>query len=66
MRGKDQGRGAWAKVGRAGMGWAAPRVKIHDTHNHRSEFKSRSKIRNETKPHTRLNMTSNKRKYDSA
>jgi hypothetical protein len=41
-----------AELGRSGLGSAAPRVKTHDTHNHRSEFHSRSKIRNETKQYT--------------
>jgi hypothetical protein len=54
-----EGTGARGAPGRAGLGrtelgwvrlgWAAPRVKPHGTHNHRSEFNSRSKIRNETK-----------------
>jgi hypothetical protein len=59
-------RGARTKLGWVRLGWAAPWVKTHDTHNHRSEFNSRSKIQNETKQHTRLNTTSDKRKYDSA
>jgi hypothetical protein len=63
MRGKDQGRGG-ARTGRArAPGWAGPHCgsKSRGTHNHRSEFNSRSKIRNETKQHTRLNTTSDKR-----
>jgi hypothetical protein len=50
-------------LGRAGSGWAGPHSgsKSRGTHNHRSEFNSRSKIRNETKQHTRLNTTSDKR-----
>jgi hypothetical protein len=54
-------RGARAEARPSGPGWAAPRVKTH-----RSEFNSRSKIRNETKQHTRLNTTLDKRKYDLA
>jgi hypothetical protein len=73
MRGRDQGRGAhaWGVAGRQGragrgrakLGQAGPHrgSKPHGTHNHRSEFNSQSKIRNETKQHTRLNMTSDKR-----
>jgi hypothetical protein len=47
----------------AGSGWAGPHhgSKPRGMHNHRSEFNSRSKIRNETKQHTRLNTTSDKR-----
>jgi hypothetical protein len=62
------GRGpSWAGPGQGGLGWvglgwAAPWVKTHDMHNHRSEFNSQSKIQNETKQHTRLNTTSDKRK----
>jgi hypothetical protein len=74
MRGRDQGRGRMGRarapgargLGRVGLGWTAPWVKTHDTHNHISEFNSRSKIRNKTKQHMRLNTTSDKRKYDSA
>jgi hypothetical protein len=56
------GRGR-AELGRVGSGWAGPHhgSKPRGTHNHRSEFNSRSKIQNETKQHTRLNTTSNKR-----
>jgi hypothetical protein len=74
MRGRDQGRGVahgerqgvrgtWAELGRARSGWVGPHrgSKPRGTHNHRSEFNSRSKIRNETKQHTRLNTTSDKR-----
>jgi hypothetical protein len=55
-------RGARAELGRAGSGWAGPHCgsKLRGTHNHRSEFNSQSKIRNETKQHTRLNTTSDK------
>jgi hypothetical protein len=72
MKGKDQGRGG--RMGRArapgergpswaGPGWAGPHrgSKPRGMHNHRLEFNSRSKIRNETKQHTRLNTTSDKR-----
>jgi hypothetical protein len=79
MRERDQGRGradgegqgargAWAELGRAGLGWArsgwaGPHrgSKSYGTHNHRSKFNSRSKIRNETEQHTRLNTTSDER-----
>jgi hypothetical protein len=66
------GRRAWGghgRQGRAGRGRAElgrTAGQNRDTHNHRSEFNSRSKIQNETKQHTRLNTTSDKRKYDSA
>jgi hypothetical protein len=65
--GRAQAPGArgprWAEPGRAGLGWAGPHrgSKPRGTHNHRSEFNPRSKIRNETKQHTRLNTTSDKR-----
>jgi hypothetical protein len=54
---------SWAGLGWVGSGWAGPHrgSKSHGTHNHRSEFNSRSKIQNETKQHTRLNTTSDKR-----
>jgi hypothetical protein len=76
MRERDQGRGgrAWGGHGRqghagraglgwAGSGWAGPHYgsKPRGTHNHISEINSRSKIRNKTKQHTRLNTTSDKR-----
>jgi hypothetical protein len=52
-----------ARLGWAGSGWAEPHrgSKPRGTHNHRSEFNSRSKIQNETKQYTRLNTTSDKR-----
>jgi hypothetical protein len=48
------------RLGWVGSGWAGPHrgSKSRGTRNHRSEFNSRSKIRNETKQHTRLNTTS--------
>jgi hypothetical protein len=56
-------RGARAELGQAGLGWSGPHrgSKPRGTHNHRSEFNPRSKIRNETKKHTLLNTTSDKR-----
>jgi hypothetical protein len=59
---ETRGGGAWGghgrqgRAGRARLGWAGPHrgSKSHGTHNHRSEFNSRSKIRNETKQHTRF------------
>jgi hypothetical protein len=30
-------RGARAGLGRTGPGWATPRIKTHDTHDHQSE-----------------------------
>jgi hypothetical protein len=74
---RDKGRGHAHREGqgaRAELGWAGPHrgSKLCGMHNYKSEFKSRSKIRNETKRHTRLNTTSDKRsmirhekKYDS-
>jgi hypothetical protein len=70
MRGRDQGRGAHGvgqgrqgHVGRGRAELAGPHhgPKPRGTHNHRSKFNSRSKIRNETKQHTRLNTTFDKR-----
>jgi hypothetical protein len=57
------GHGRQGRAGRAGPGRAGPHrgSKPRGTHNHRSEFNSRSKIRNEAKQHTRLNTTSDKR-----
>jgi hypothetical protein len=72
MRERDQGRGAhgvgtgargaWAELGHARSGWAGPhrRSKPRGTHNHRSEFNPRSKIRNGTKQRTRLSTKSDK------
>jgi hypothetical protein len=65
--GKRPGKGgAWGgagRQGRAGRGRVGlgREPKSRGTHNHGSEFNSRSKIRNETKQHTRLNTTSDKR-----
>jgi hypothetical protein len=65
MREKDQGACMRSRgcQGRAEPGWAGPHrgSKPRGTHNHRSEFNSRSKIQNGTKQHTRLNTTSDKR-----
>jgi hypothetical protein len=49
--------------GARGPSWAGPHrgSKSRGTHNHRSEFNLRSKIRNETKQYTQLNTTSDKR-----
>ena len=49
--------------GCAGSGWAGPHrgSKSRGTHNHRSESNLQNRIRNETKQHTRLNTTSDKR-----
>jgi hypothetical protein len=65
MRGRDHGRGGAHREGqgargaRAELGWvesglAGPHrgSNPHGTHNHRSEFNSRSKIQNETQQHT--------------
>jgi hypothetical protein len=75
MREKDQGarmgsrgaRGTRAELGRAGLGWVGSGwaglhrgSKPRGTHNHRSEINPRSKIRNETKQHTRLSTKSDK------
>jgi hypothetical protein len=61
MRERDQGARAWGRARalgarRAGPGWAGPHrgSKLRGTHNHRSEFNPRSKIRNGTKQRTRL------------
>jgi hypothetical protein len=60
--GEGQGtRGARARAGQLGRARSCRRAKTHDTHNHRSESKSR----NETKQNTRLSTTSDK-KYASA
>jgi hypothetical protein len=57
------GEGQGARGARVELGRARPHrgSKPRGTHNQRSEFDSRSKIRNETKQHTRLNTTSDKR-----
>jgi hypothetical protein len=55
--GRGPERPGWAELGRAG---SRRGEKTHDTHNHRSESKSR----NETKQNARLSTTSDK-KYAS-
>jgi hypothetical protein len=64
LRGRNQMRekGPGGRAGRAGPGWAGPHrgSKPRDTHNHRSEINSRSKIRNGTKQRTRLSTESDK------
>jgi hypothetical protein len=69
MRGKDKGRrahgeGMDAKGAHAGLGRTAGQNPRHAQPQIGIQFTK--KTPNETKPHTRLNTTSDKRKYDSA